>query len=325
MNFKQYLVEASQYKPADVMSKLAAIDNNHEATAQDSTLFGLKDSSGNVVEVRVASDQAEDFENALGRALNDLDDPQQPEIAEVLFGMHDKFTILDVNWPQVIEDEEEDATDSDDIDGGEESTDPMGDGDGEAMDDGMTDDQPAPGGPSSDDITGVLDAVIQMMTADAEAKRQESVARAADARAREAEIAAKISNDKLSAEEEVADMEAHYQTQSDEQKEAKKLAKLAKYRHDLKSSQDTIDADDMANDMPSAGPDNALDAQSDDAATGMDTANRDNVDSRADATGVPTSDGVENEERVVSNPQFKQLADLVKYLHTAKVHNARND
>lgn len=325
MNFKQYLVEASQYKPADVMSKLAAIDNNHEATAQDSTLFGLKDSSGNVVEVRVASDQAEDFENALGRALNDLDDPQQPEIAEVLFGMHDKFTILDVNWPQVIEDEEEDATDSDDIDGGEESTDPMGDGDGEAMDDGMTDDQPAPGGPSSDDITGVLDAVIQMMTADAEAKRQESVARAADARAREAEIAAKISNDKLSAEEEVADMEAHYQTQSDEQKEAKKLAKLAKYRHDLKSSQDTIDADDMANDMPSAGPDNALDAQSDDAATGMDTANRDNADSRADATGVPTSDGVENEERVVSNPQFKQLADLVKYLHTAKVHNARND
>lgn len=337
MNFKsflveQFVVEQQAYKPSDVMSKLAAIDSDHQDVG-DSALFGLKDSSGNVVEVRVAADQAEDFENALGRALNDLDDPQQAEIAEVLFGMHDRFTIIDVKWPQVIEDEEEDASDESDIDAdpsddmgapGEEGEDPMGDDLG--GEDPMGGDM---GGPSDGDINGVLDSVLQMMTADAEAKRQEAVARSAEARAREAEVAAKIANDKLSAEEEVADMEAHYQTQAEEQKEAKKLAKLAKYRHEVKSQDNGIDADALANQTTDVAADDALDAQTADAATGMDTADRDSVDPALGGEGGDESpldselSGVENEE-TVSNPQFKQLAMLIKYLQSARSSVQRN-
>lgn len=323
MNFKTFLVEHQSYKPSDVTSRLAAIDSDHQGLG-DSVLFGLKDSSGQVVEVRVASDQAEDFENALSRALNDLDDPQKSEIAEVLFKMHDQFTIVDVKWPQVVEDEEEDASDSSDItspdgdnleDGGE---DPMDGGeDGSIAPDPM-------GAPDDGDVNGVLDSVLQMMTADAEAKRQEAVARSAEARAREAEVAAKIANDKLSAEEEVADMEAHYKTQSDEQKEAKKLAKLAKYRHEV-GAKDEVDTDAMANQTADVAVGDIADDQTDDASTGMDTANRSEVDpTMSDDTDPLDAElsGVENEE--TTNPQFKQLAMLVKYLQSARSSVQRN-
>ena len=336
MNFKTFLVEQQAYKPADVMSKLAAIDSDHQDVG-DSALFGLKDSAGNVVEVRVAADQAEDFENALGRALNDLDDPQQAEIAEVLFGMHDRFTIIDVKWPQVIEDEEEDASDEGDImgDEGDPAAGPEEGGEGDPMADDMGGEDPMGGdmgGPSDGDINGVLDSVLQMMTADAEAKRQEAVARSAEARAREAEVAAKIANDKLSAEEEVADMEAHYQTQAEEQKEAKKLAKLAKYRHEVNSKSDdaAMDTDAMANQTTDVAAGDALDDQMGDASTGMDTADRDAVDPDLGGAGGDESpldselSGVENEEKIATNPQFKQLAMLVKYLQSARSSVQRN-
>ncbi|MFY0655384.1 MAG: hypothetical protein JXR12_01270 [Neptunomonas phycophila] len=334
MNFKQYLVEQAQaYKPSDVMSKLAAIDTDHQDQGE-SALFGLKDSAGNVVEVRIAADQAEDFENALGRELNDLDNPQQQEIAEILFNMHDRFTIIDVKWPQVIEDEEEDASDSNDIEGdpsgdmgapGEEGEDPMGDDLGGEEGDPLGGDM---GEPTGGDVNGVLDSVLQMMTADAEAKRQEAVARSAEARAREAEVAAKIANDKLSAEEEVADMEAHYQTQAEEQKEAKKLAKLAKYRHEVNAKDDEIDADAMANQTTDVAAGDALDDQMGDASTGMDTADRTVVDPSVGGSEEGPLDselsGVENEETIASNPQFKQLAALINYLQSARSSVQRN-
>lgn len=327
MNFKSFLIEHAQsYSPSDVMSKLAAVDKENEHQ-EDSVLFGLKDTTGGVIEVRVAADQAEDFESALGRALNDIENPEQPEIAEVLFSMHDQFTIVDVKWPQVIEDEEEDATDMGDVADGEEPMDPSAEGDdtgGDLGDDSGMDDG-GMGGDLGADGGGVLDSVLQMMIADAEAKRQEAVARSAEARAKEAEVAAGIADNKLKAEEEVADMEAHYQVQADEQKEAKKLAKLAKYRHDLKNDEMEDGNDDFAD---------ALTSQQGDANMGTDTANRDNVEAALEPTGEPEEpgasldgelNGVENEERSVSNPQFKQLAFLLKYLNSAKVNAVRND
>ncbi len=312
------------YTPADVLSKVTAAEKEVQ-TNNDTTKFGLQDSNGEIVLVYVASDQAEDFEQAMARALADVDESTQPEIAEVLFNMHDQFNIVNVEWPGVVEDEEEDATDESEIEGNMDGEDEFGedgseDGEFGGEDDDMGDEDDDMGG---DAAGGTLDAVIQMMVADSEAKRQEALARAAEARAKEAEASAKIADGKLRAEEEVADMEAYYDTKNEEQKEAKKLAKLAKYRHDAKSDdqeQDPMNYDEVQG------------MQDEDDMQGMDTAGREDIDPIMEPSNEEDSPldtelddfGAENEEKSADGPgnvnrQFKEIEDAIKYLHSLQV------
>ena len=257
---------ATDFDVSDVISKLDAAEKKAKVE-HDTTTFGLENENGGIVRVYVRSDQADEFEEALSQMLagqdnNNDDENTSMEIAEVLFKLKDKYDIVDVDWGDIPEDEEQEQT----VDagagggaapggaggaapppggqagaggappaGGESPVDqenPEGDegmegeGEGEEGEGDMT------AGGDEDEAKSALDQVIDMMKADAKAKMAEANARAAEARAKEAEWTAKASAAKVKQEEEVLDMETHEKEQRDMDKEAKRLAKLAKFRHD---------------------------------------------------------------------------------------------
>lgn len=326
--FLQYISEQvdSEMQPADILSKLASLDK--EVTDNQRThcvTFGLEDSHGNIVKVHVQSDQADDFERALAMEMDPESEQSSQEIAEVLYKLHDRFDITDVNWPTIEEDEEGDET------GAQDFENPEGDaamGDDQAMDPNA---DPMAGGEmggTEDKAASALDSVLQALIANAEADRQDAIARSAEAKAKEAEAAAKLADQKLKAEEEVADMEAYHDAQNDEKKEAKKLAKLAKYRHTMKQRDNETGPFDNAGDalaVHKAKSEERMDQPSGENPPGTDP----------DQGGNPNADiqpeiddvGFENEERekpkrMEVNRRFKDLTAAVKFLHSLKVRRA---
>ena len=110
--------EESTFDPADVMSKLKKAEK--QVDAEDDTItFGMEDEDGNVVKVYVRKEQADEFETALaGMLAGEQEDDEYEyeeeeegssgtEIAEVLFKLKDKFDIVDVEWPEIEGDVEE--------------------------------------------------------------------------------------------------------------------------------------------------------------------------------------------------------------------------
>jgi hypothetical protein len=239
------LTEYQQYTPSDVYDKISSANRKSTDSGRtDTVCFGLEDSDGNIVKVHVQRNQAPDFEQELSRRLADQETATQPEIAELLFDMHSQFEIVDVEYPTITQDEETDIPpgqngDQTDPALADPNVDPNAPIDPNAPVDELGDmGQVPPEGAEDPAATSALQSVIQAMSADAEARRQESLAKAAEARAREAEAAARIADGKLKAEEEVADMEAFYGDQQVGKQEAKKMAKLARYRHQLKQRED---------------------------------------------------------------------------------------
>ena len=264
MHFLRGLLEANEgqvrptdnekFDPKDVLSKLDSAQKKN-TMGEDTVCFGMEDEEGNIIKVHVDKEQAEDFESALAQMLNGTDEDDEttaPEIAEVLFKLRDKFSIVDVEWPEIPEDMEEDqeadAGEEGDMDmtGGEEggdanadpnadpAADPDADPDAEGGDDmDMTAD-------TSDDAdqgaANALTQVIDMMKADAEAKQAEAEARTAEAKARSAEALSKTTSHKVAAEEQILDMETHEKGKKAEKDEATQLAKLAKFRHETKGA-----------------------------------------------------------------------------------------
>lgn len=227
----------------DVISKLDAAEKRAKAD-KDTAVFGLEDEDQNIVKVYVRADQGDDFEQALATMLSGADEDEDgentsPEIAEVLYNLKDKFEIVDVEWPTIDGDEEEEQ----DLEGGEEGMEGEGgegmEGDAEGMEgdmEGGMDDMGAGMDDTVDQATSALQSVIDVMKADAEAKKAEAEARKAEADAEIAKHASNASAAKVQQEEEILDMEAHEKTKSDSSKEAKTLAKLAKYKHEIQGS-----------------------------------------------------------------------------------------
>lgn len=257
--------DESKFDASAVISTLKSAEKSATAD-EDTTAFGLEDEHGNIVKVYVKADQAEDFEQALETALarNDEDDNEEntdKEIAEVLFELKDKFDIIDVEWGAIPEDEEEnqevdaageEGTEGDDLgldaEGGEEGA------EGEGEDDMVADTDTA----SEEDVKSTLQQVIDMMKADAEAKTAQANAEKAEAEAEAAKYAAQAAAAKVKAEEEILDMESHNKKKAEEEKEAKRLAKLAKYKHEVsqeepsadfsaENEEQTVDVDDLLN------------------------------------------------------------------------------
>lgn len=244
-----------QFDPADVESKLNAAERRANQD-EDTVPFGMEDEDGNIVKVYVRSEQADEFESALASMLagEDEDDDEintSVEIAEVLFKLKDKFDIVDVKWPEIEGDEEEEQEMADDgADFGEEGDmggDEMGGEEGDMEDTGDL----GPEGEGDMDLGGdvemepeggaesALQQVIDMMKADAEARKAESEARAKEAEARAAEANASSAASKVKQEEEVLDMEAYNKQVKSEEEEAQRLAKLAKFKHDQASRYET--------------------------------------------------------------------------------------
>ena len=247
--------EHETFDSADVISKLKNAEQASEHE-EDSTGFALEDEEGRIVKVYVAADQAQDFEKALGAALAGEDEDEEEvgseentslEIAEVLFNLKDRYTIIDVEWPEIEEDEEEDVSvegDDADTSGGDAEGDLDPDiegGEGEGEEGGMEaelqgeegDEFDLEGGEMGEDpAASALDKVIDLLKSQADAQKAEANAKEAEANAKEAEFNASAAESKVKQEEEVLDMEAYYDDQKTIDKEAKQLSKLAKWKHE---------------------------------------------------------------------------------------------
>lgn len=245
---------ATDFDAADVLSKLEAKEKKAKIE-KDTTTFGLENNENDsIVRVYVRKDQADEFEQALAQLLAGSDNNKDNEntsmeIAEVLFKLKDRYDIVDVDWGDIPEDEEQEQTVGDEGQqgqqpGAEAGASPQpGEGDENPIDQAAG----AEGGPEGGEGMGMgseggagdeeaaksaLDSVIDLMKADAKAKQAEADARAAEARAKEAEWTAKASSIKVKQEEKILDMETHEKEIKKQEKEAKTLARLAKHEHD---------------------------------------------------------------------------------------------
>lgn len=209
-----------------IISRLKSLEKRESFEAMDTTSFGLEDERGGIVKVTVNSDQAADFEQALRYVLTDDEDQ---EIAEVLFQLKDQFDIVDVDWGDFVEDEEEIAPLEDTVGDGDLGVDP--DLDSDIEDASPLEDVPPV--EADTDETSILTQVIAMMKADAEARVADAEARKAEAAAKEAEAMSVQAAAKVRQEEQILDMETREKEQKEVAKEARRLAKLAKMKHDL--------------------------------------------------------------------------------------------
>lgn len=215
-----------------IIAKLKGLENRESQDHRDTVTFGLEDDDGGLVRVIVKHEQAEDFEKALQALMADQDeDEARPEIAEVLFKLKDRFDLVDVQWPQVEEDEEEDvavAGDPNDPNAAGDPNDPNAGGDElDASPDDMG------GGGDTSSVESLLGQVIDMMKADAEARTAEARAKEAEAKNKEAEAIAVKASSRVKQEEQFLDMDTYNKAKKDEDKEAKRLAQLSKWKHDV--------------------------------------------------------------------------------------------
>lgn len=250
------------FDSSEVISKLKGLENKEKQDHRDTVTFGLEDDDGGLVKVTVRQEQAGDFENALQAFISNIDDTaEKPEIAEILFKLKDQFDVVDVEWPQVQEDEEEDVSmqgaggegDDQGLTGDEAAdpnADPGADLGGEDPLGGM--DDSGTGGDGQ--VQGLLTQVIDMMKADAEARKAEARAKEAEAKAKEADAIVAQAMSKVKQEEQYLDMETYNKSKKDEDREAKRLAQLAKWKHDMSSEHgvDAGDDDDSGGDLLSA-------------------------------------------------------------------------
>jgi hypothetical protein len=249
MEFAEKPGATNGFDPADVISKLQSAEKENDFS-QKSVPFGMEDANGNTVKVYVRPEQADDFENALASMVKDSAN-SETEIAEILFNLKDSFDIVHVDWGTLpAEDEGEDLALADDAGaaggedltagaaGGEAPPGPEGEipPEGEAPPEGELPPIEPEGSGDEGAVQSSLAAVIDMLKADAEARKAEADAKAKQAEAEQARYAAQIADSKMKSEVEVLDMEDWNKRKEEEKKEAKKLAGLARYRHEQASS-----------------------------------------------------------------------------------------
>ncbi len=231
------------YDTTEVVAKLKSLENKEDVKMNDTQAFALEDDEGNLVKVRVRAEQAPNFEAALNAFLsqqeNDEDKRGVPEIAELLFKLKDRFDIVDVEWPEVQEDQEE-AVDLQ-AQGAEGEAGAEG---GEQLDvgaegaEGAVDlDVDVGGGGGEEDTKSLLVQVIDMMKADAEARKAEARAREAEAKAKESDIATQQTYAKVKQEEQMLDMEEYNKGKKEQEREAKRLAQLARWKSDMEKDE----------------------------------------------------------------------------------------
>jgi hypothetical protein len=232
------------FDQSEVISRLKALEDREKTDMRDTVTFGIEDDNGQVVRVTVRNEQAEDFERALQAVMGSMEEEEssKTEIAEMLYKLKDQFDIVDVVWPEIEEDEEEVQPEFNDEQGepgmegepNENGGEGLGDLDNMDSDDGLS-------GGSDDEVKSLLSQVIDMMTADAAARKADAEARIADAKAREQELGAKQALAKIKQEEQFLDMEDFQKKQKESEKEAKRLAQLAKWKSEMGQNGD-VDA-----------------------------------------------------------------------------------
>lgn len=226
-----------------IIAKLKSLENRDKQDLRDTVTFGLEDDKEGVVRVIVRQEQAQDFEKAIQAYLYGEDqDEAPPQVAEVLYRLKDRFDIVDVQWPEVEEDEEQ-QVDLGDVEGDIPN-------EGNEIDPEM-DELDAGVDPGAADATTLLTQVIDMMKADAEARTADARAREAEARTREADAIARKASTRVSQEEQLLDMETQEKARKEEEREAKRLAQLSRWKSEVDG--DDLEDNDTFSRVPGAG------------------------------------------------------------------------
>lgn len=252
------LVAVKESQDFDTVTTSALKDllrnKQRDSELRDTTeVFALEDSDGAIVKVYVKKDQAEDFKRAIETALAD-EDEQSKEIAEILFDLHKGFEIVSVDWGKGSIPEDEEVKNSVDAEEqGFPDTEELGDVEAELQGDADQasaegddfgaeiggDDlgAPAPDVDGQIDQTKMLNQIISLLQAQADAQRAQADAAKAKADVEAAEAAARAAAQYSSYQEEVMDMENYNKRQQEERRENQIQAKLLRYRHDLRKDQ----------------------------------------------------------------------------------------
>lgn len=253
-----------------VFSRLASMEKAGQPKRTEGTTFGIEDDNGNIMKVTVRADQAQEFEQEVARYLADIKmnvenlpaskTDKNISMAELLFNMKDKFDIIDVEFPKIpgdviynadkatyntgnmdmgamgaegeLEDNPMDPLDLTDFEEPQSPEGEMGD-----MDMGMEDElgdaesvEDFPEETEGSDEGSILAKVIDMLKAQAESEVERAKAEAEKARAEQARYTAQATQFAMKDQEEQLRYELEMDEQKKREKEAKKMADMAKHR-----------------------------------------------------------------------------------------------
>jgi hypothetical protein len=231
---------------SEILSKLKSLEDKEAVNYKDTVTFGLVDNNGGIVKVSIPKDQSTSFEQDIQHLMGEYDESEPtPEIAEILFNLKNNYTIVDVQWPDIEEDAEDSASTLEPSqEGGEQlpgEGDQMPGAEGDQMPGAEGDQMPgaeAGSEPGIESVTSLLTQVIDMMKTDADARKAEAQAREAEFKTRQSMAARDQAMARVKQEEQMLDMDEYNKSKKDREKEAKKLAQLAKWKHDVTSGKD---------------------------------------------------------------------------------------
>lgn len=250
-----------------VMSKLKGLENKESVDRRDIASFGLTDEKGKIIRVSVPKDQADNFEKELQQIMRYQERKQdQLDVADILYELKDHYQIIDVQWPSSEENEEGEYSKLR-LKGGSDTEDEFDDMeddlDNQALDDiekkGSKEDALSSEPEQNDNVTDLLLQVIDMLKADADAKKADAQAREAEAKTRQAMAARDQARARVSQEEQYLEMDSYNKAKKAKDQEAKRLAQLARWKHDVKHQKLTPKAEEPEYDIIPGEEDEELD------------------------------------------------------------------
>lgn len=268
--YKDFFIKIDEaFDIESVFSRLASMEKAGQPRRTEGTTFGIEDDNGNLMKVTVRADQAEEFEHEVARYLADIKanvenlpiskTDKSISMAELLFNMKDKFDIIDVDFPKIPGDviynadkatynagNADSGTGTEDIgaDSGFEDNpmdpldlttfeEPASSEDDKEIDGELGNDDSAEDFPEElegSDEGSILTKVIDMLKAQAESEVEKAKAEAEKARAEQARYTAQATRFAMKDQEEQLRYELEMEEQKKREKEAKRMADMAKHR-----------------------------------------------------------------------------------------------
>lgn len=258
-------MDLDQSTPTDVETmkgKLADIQRKQEVDGS-TTAFAFEDDEGHLVKVYVNKEQAENFKKELSELLDDAEH-EDLEISEVIYRLHQKYDIVNVEWCEGAIPEDEEVVDpnapiENNVDAqnkGLPDSDEVGDvtADGQADPDAVSAEPGAEGeaDPMAADATtapvdvnaevskmAMLDKVLGLLQARTDADRAKAEAEKAKSDVEASRVAAQAAAQYASSQEELMDMDNYNKRSQEDKREATLQSKLIRYRHDLRKQSTT--------------------------------------------------------------------------------------
>lgn len=258
-------MDLEQSTPTDVetmKSKLADVQRKQDIEGS-TTAFAFEDDEGHLVKVYVSKDQAENFKKELGDLL-DTAEHEDLEISEVIYRLHQKYDIVNVEWCEGSIPEDEEVVDpnapiEDNVDAENKGM-PNPDETGDMAATDQSDPNAVSADPMSADAQtapvdvnaevskmAMLDKVLGLLQARTDADRAKAEAEKAKSDVEASRVAAQAAAQYASSQEELMDMDNYNKRSQEEKREATLQSKLIRYRHDLRK-QSTSSLEDKLKD-----------------------------------------------------------------------------